>query len=149
MSDAIERGTSPPQAPKVIPHEEMDARLSELVGKQIRMPESLVAEDRSHLACPACGSTDSEWAVGIEPGRPISSLKARMRNRLMKTRRNRLVWKWLTRRTRRTSILQPELIDDVDWAAETFLCRNCDAGWVESVGPEPIRWVRPWRRDDR
>lgn len=32
------------------------------------------------------------------------------------------------------------------WMADSYICRACDAGWIEPDDPEPITWVRPfWR----
>jgi hypothetical protein len=32
--------------------------------------------------------------------------------------------------------------------ADSYICRACDAGWVEPDDPKPITWARPhWRVD--
>jgi hypothetical protein len=32
------------------------------------------------------------------------------------------------------------------WMADSFICRDCDAGWIEPDDSEPITWVRPYWR---
>jgi hypothetical protein len=33
--------------------------------------------------------------------------------------------------------------------ADTFICRDCQAGWIEPDQPEQITWVRPyWITED-
>jgi hypothetical protein len=31
--------------------------------------------------------------------------------------------------------------------ADTYVCKDCDAGWIEGSKPHPITWVRPWRSE--
>ena len=33
---------------------------------------------------------------------------------------------------------------DTEWMADTFICRDCHAGWLEPDGAEPTTWVRPY-----
>lgn len=40
--------------------------------------------------------------------------------------------------------IHPFVWHETSWMADSFLCRACDAGWIEPDGPEPITWVRPW-----
>jgi hypothetical protein len=30
------------------------------------------------------------------------------------------------------------------WMADSYICRECHAGWIEPDDPEPITWVRPY-----
>jgi hypothetical protein len=32
--------------------------------------------------------------------------------------------------------------------ADSFICRSCDAGWIEPDEAKPITWVRPYWTDD-
>ena len=37
---------------------------------------------------------------------------------------------------------------ETEWMADSFVCRECWAGWIEPDDPLPITWVRPyWRLD--
>jgi len=42
--------------------------------------------------------------------------------------------------------IHPLVWHDTQWMADTFICRTCDAGWIESDDPETISWVRPYWR---
>lgn len=42
--------------------------------------------------------------------------------------------------------IHPLVWDEVAWMADSFVCRTCDAGWVEPDDPQPITWVRPYWR---
>lgn len=65
-------------------------------------------------SCPACGSSDVEDALGY------------MIDGLGKDGVHPIVW------------------GDGYGLADTYVCRNCGAGWIEGVKPHPITWVRPW-----
>jgi hypothetical protein len=46
--------------------------------------------------------------------------------------------------------LEREDVHPIVWGegcalADTYVCRDCDAGWIEGFKPHPITWVRPWR----
>lgn len=46
--------------------------------------------------------------------------------------------------------IHPLVWHDTEWMADSFICRACDAGWIEPDGPETITWVRPyWRVPER
>jgi hypothetical protein len=38
----------------------------------------------------------------------------------------------------------PVVWHDTEWLADSFICMECNAGWVEPDDPEPITWVRPY-----
>jgi hypothetical protein len=40
------------------------------------------------------------------------------------------------------------LLDDGQGLAEVFICKTCDAGWIEPEEPTPITWVRPYKRSE-
>ena len=42
--------------------------------------------------------------------------------------------------------IHPLVWHETAWMADTFICRKCDAGWIEPDDPEPITWVRPYWR---
>ena len=64
--------------------------------------------------CPACGSADLFW--GCDPEHQ---------------RRSRFE-------------IHPLVWHDEEWMADTYICRACDAGWIEPDDPAPITWVRPY-----
>lgn len=33
---------------------------------------------------------------------------------------------------------------ETEWMADTFICRDCQAGWIEPDDPAAITWVRPY-----
>jgi hypothetical protein len=40
--------------------------------------------------------------------------------------------------------IHPLVWDDTELMADTFICRDCHAGWIEPDDPEVITWVRPY-----
>jgi hypothetical protein len=40
--------------------------------------------------------------------------------------------------------IHPLVWHDTEWMADSFVCRACDAGWIEPDQPETITWVRPY-----
>jgi hypothetical protein len=40
--------------------------------------------------------------------------------------------------------LHPVVWDETEWLADTFLCEECSAGWIEPDDAAPITWVRPY-----
>lgn len=45
--------------------------------------------------------------------------------------------------------VHPLVWHETEWMADTFICRTCHAGWIESDDAGPITWVRPyWRLDE-
>ncbi|HEY3834579.1 MAG TPA: hypothetical protein VGO03_19965 [Acidimicrobiia bacterium] len=39
----------------------------------------------------------------------------------------------------------PLIWHETEWLADSFVCPDCNAGWIEPDDPEPINWVRPYR----
>ena len=64
--------------------------------------------------CPACGSTNVIW--GCDPDLP-----ARPQPEI-----HPLVW------------------DAAGWMADSFVCLDCDAGWIEPDEAAETTWVRPY-----
>jgi hypothetical protein len=79
-------------------------------------PSDEVTVHDSPATCPACGSSDVLWGCD-------SSHQNRPREEI-----HPLVW------------------HETERMADSFLCRACDAGWIEPDEPEPITWVRPYWR---
>jgi hypothetical protein len=42
--------------------------------------------------------------------------------------------------------IHPQVWHETEWMADSFVCRACDAGWIEPDDPEAITWVRPYWR---
>jgi hypothetical protein len=42
--------------------------------------------------------------------------------------------------------IHPLVWHETQWMADSFVCRACDAGWIEPDDPRPITWVRPYWR---
>ncbi len=42
--------------------------------------------------------------------------------------------------------IHPVAFDEHALMADSFLCRACDAGWIQPDEPAPITWVRPYWR---
>jgi hypothetical protein len=45
--------------------------------------------------------------------------------------------------------VHPLVWHETEWMADSFICRECDAGWIEPDDPQPINWVRPYWRVSR
>ena len=45
--------------------------------------------------------------------------------------------------------IHPLVWHETAWMADSYVCRACDAGWIEPDEPEPISWVRPYWIEDR
>jgi len=58
----------------------------------------------------------------------------------------RVIWGCDPEQTRPRDEIHPVVWDEEALMADSFLCRDCDAGWVEPVSAEPITWVRPYWR---
>ena len=43
--------------------------------------------------------------------------------------------------------IHPVVWHPTEWMADSYLCKACDAGWIEPDEPEPISWVRPYWLD--
>jgi hypothetical protein len=57
-----------------------------------------------------------------------------------------LMWGCDPRPTRSRDEIHPLVWDDEQWMADSFMCQECHAGWIEPDGPEEITWVRPYWR---
>lgn len=44
--------------------------------------------------------------------------------------------------------IHPLVWHETEWMADSYVCRACDAGWIEPDEPEPISWVRPYWIED-
>ena len=42
--------------------------------------------------------------------------------------------------------IHPVVWHETEWMADSFVCRTCNAGWIEPDDPETITWVRPYWR---
>ena len=42
--------------------------------------------------------------------------------------------------------IHPLVWHDSEWMADSFICRDCQAGWIEPDEPDVITWVRPYWR---
>lgn len=42
--------------------------------------------------------------------------------------------------------IHPFVWHDTEWMADSYVCGDCDAGWIEPDEPEVITWVRPYWR---
>jgi hypothetical protein len=42
--------------------------------------------------------------------------------------------------------IHPLVWHDEAWMADSYICRDCHAGWIEPDEPEAITWVRPYWR---
>ena len=40
--------------------------------------------------------------------------------------------------------IHPLVWHETHWMADSFVCLECEAGWIEPDDPEPITWVRPY-----
>jgi hypothetical protein len=40
--------------------------------------------------------------------------------------------------------IHPLVWHETQWMADSFICRECWAGWIEPDDPAPITWVRPY-----
>jgi hypothetical protein len=56
----------------------------------------------------------------------------------------RVRWGCDPAQTRTQSEIHPLVWDPAKWMADSFVCLDCDAGWIEPDDPLPITWVRPF-----
>jgi hypothetical protein len=112
--DRNEIGTAPPRGRPIVRLENTERELSDLAGKEIRLPANSVATS-GPVSCPACGSVNVMWGCDPEQRRGRDEVHA-------------LVW------------------HETEWLADSFICRDCHAGWIEPDEPETITWVRPYWR---
>ena len=92
--------------------EEAEARLSEIAGKPMTLPEGAIVTS-APKSCPACGSTNVMWGCDEAQTKDRKEIHP-------------LVW------------------HEEAWMADSYICRDCDAGWIEPDEPEAITWVRPY-----
>lgn len=57
-----------------------------------------------------------------------------------------LMWGCDERQTRSREEIHPLVWHETQWMADSFICRDCDAGWIEPDESEVITWVRPYWR---
>jgi hypothetical protein len=57
---------------------------------------------------------------------------------------SRVMWGCDPDQTRDLAEIHPLVWDEVAWMADTFVCRECHAGWIEPDAPAAITWVRPY-----
>jgi hypothetical protein len=58
----------------------------------------------------------------------------------------KLMWGCDPRQTRTREEVHPLVWDEDEWMAESFVCEDCHAGWIEPDEPQEITWVRPYWR---
>jgi hypothetical protein len=57
-----------------------------------------------------------------------------------------LMWGCDSEQKRTREEIHPLVWDDTEWMADSFICRDCQAGWIEPDDPAVITWVRPYWR---
>ncbi len=107
-------GTAETPGRRVVPAPDADHLLTELVGREVSLPDKAVMTSGPD-SCPACGARTVMW--GCDPGQTLSREEI-----------HPLVW------------------HETAWMADTFICRSCDAGWIQPDGPGQVTWVRPYWR---
>lgn len=55
-----------------------------------------------------------------------------------------LMWGCDPEQTRERSGIHPLVWHETEMMADSFICRDCHAGWIEPDAPEVITWVRPY-----
>lgn len=55
-----------------------------------------------------------------------------------------VMWGCDPEQSKTQSEIHPLVWHETQWMADTFICRNCNAGWIEPDDPEPVTWVRPY-----
>ncbi len=55
-----------------------------------------------------------------------------------------LLWGCADDQDRDLEEIHPLARHETELLADSYFCRDCDAGWVEPDDPEPITWVRPY-----
>jgi hypothetical protein len=58
----------------------------------------------------------------------------------------RVTWGYDADQTRSREEIHPLVWHDTQRMADSFICRDCNAGWIEPDEPETITWVRPYWR---
>lgn len=57
---------------------------------------------------------------------------------------DQVMWGCDPDQTREREEIHPLVWHPTEWMADTFICRTCNAGWIEPDEPEVITWVRPY-----
>lgn len=55
-----------------------------------------------------------------------------------------VMWGCDPEQQRRKDEIHPLVWHETQWMADSFICRDCNAGWVEPDDPQPVTWVRPY-----
>ena len=55
-----------------------------------------------------------------------------------------LMWGCDQEQTRTRAEIHPLVWHETVWMADSFICRDCNAGWVEPDEAQPVTWVRPY-----
>lgn len=58
----------------------------------------------------------------------------------------RVMWGGDPEQDRERDEIHPLVWHETEWMADTFICRDCDAGWIEPDEALEITWVRPYWR---
>lgn len=59
-----------------------------------------------------------------------------------------VMWACDQQQTREREEIHPLVWHETEWMADSFICRDCHAGWIEPDDREPITWVRPYWVED-
>lgn len=57
-----------------------------------------------------------------------------------------LMWGCDSQQNKTREEIHPLVWHDTEWMADSFICRDCQAGWIEPDEPDVITWVRPYWR---
>jgi hypothetical protein len=57
-----------------------------------------------------------------------------------------VMWGCDWEQTRTKHELHPLVWHETEWMADSYICRDCDAGWIETDDLAPVKWVRPYWR---
>ncbi len=58
----------------------------------------------------------------------------------------RIMWGCDQEQTKLREEIHPLVWHETQRLADSFICRDCWAGWIEPDDPEPFTWVRPYWR---
>lgn len=58
----------------------------------------------------------------------------------------RVMWGCDPEQTRDRDVIHPLVWHETERMADSFICRDCEAGWIEPDNPVEITWVRPYWR---
>ena len=58
-----------------------------------------------------------------------------------------VIWGCDPRVDRTREQIHPLVWHETEWMADSFVCGECWAGWIEPDEPLPITWVWPYWRD--